>query len=93
MDAWLSTGPLVHASTLQLPPGPPPARLEELSEKRQGMVARVKAAQKERDSLAGDKEAAGAAAAPPHVDAVERGASMLAADPSPPARVAAWNRH
>lgn len=38
-----------------------PARLEELSEKRQGMVARVKAAQKERDALAGDKAAAGAA--------------------------------
>ncbi|KAI3438320.1 hypothetical protein D9Q98_000754 [Chlorella vulgaris] len=33
-------------------------RLEELSEKRQSMVQRVKAAQKERDGLQGDKEAA-----------------------------------
>ncbi len=38
----------------------PTARLEELSERRQGMVARVKASQKERDALAGDKAAAGA---------------------------------
>jgi structural maintenance of chromosome 4 len=33
-------------------------RLELISEKRQSMVQRVKAAQKERDGLAGDKEAA-----------------------------------
>lgn len=33
-------------------------RLEALSERRQSMVQRVKAAQKERDNLAGDKEAA-----------------------------------
>ena len=35
-----------------------PCSLEELSEKRQSMVQRVKAAQKERDALSGDKAAA-----------------------------------
>jgi structural maintenance of chromosome 4 len=36
----------------------PPCRLEGLNEKRQTMVQRVKAAQKERDNLQGDKDAA-----------------------------------
>lgn len=45
-----------HPAFRALPPGP--RSLEELSEKRQSMLQRVKAAQKERDALSGDKAAA-----------------------------------
>lgn len=53
----------VHASRSTAPPHPPtsthpPCSLEALNEKRQSMVQRVKAAQRDRDGLAGDKDAA-----------------------------------